>query len=545
MELPPKKSSVHHIKIPSNKPMLKSVDEAISVDKQIRTVVTDAAVTVADEASQTTDIWPVRISSANEFHDDYQHELRKHIGEYTVVLGNLSEAYISINDKGNPYLVRVGSKTGNHFLRKIAQKRNVRLTARDLKETNETLKAYAEMELEPVDIYLRIAPYKNGVEIDHGDDEHTRTRITPGKIKTVRHGSETLFYRTNVTLPFVTPAKKGNLNKLRKYLKNIRPDQHELLIGWISYTLAHPKVSSTNFVILALIGGQGTGKSFLCKLIARLIDPSQVGLQILPKNSSDLVVSAKNAQVLFYDNTRQISQTMSDALCVCATGGSLSKRQLFTDGDQYISILHAALVLNGIYDFITESDLAQRSLTLHLLDMDESDRLSERDLEHQLEQDLPEILQGLFELIAEVLKHLPDVEISYPERMIDFSRWLAAMEVVNDFPAGAYQYKYSECLKEAQMSTLLENPLASEVYQFADNLRREWKGRPSELLQELNDRAHFSAQRSPDWPKSPESLSKRLKVITAALRSQGIFITFTRGKHRQITITTTNIEDQY
>ena len=155
---------------------------------------------------------------------------------------------------------------------------------------------------------------------------------------------------------------------------------------------------------------------------------------------------------------------------------------------------------------------------------------------------MPEILQGLFELIAEVFKHLPDAKVTHPERMIDFSHWLAAMEMVDGAPSGAYQVNYSMCLKEAQLSSLLDNSFAAAVYQLSNSLNSPWKGRPSDLLQELNDSATFSSQRSADWPKSPESLTKRLKVLTAPLKSQGVYIEFSRSKHRQITIHT---EEQF
>lgn len=544
MTLSAKHITVGHNKCPARGPVDKTVDEAISVDKQIETVVTDAG-DAAETLPKNTSLIQVSASTMIDVLNDSHHELRIHIGEGKLVLGKSDDVYIKIVDKGNPYLLCVGSKKSDHFIRQIAKKRGILLTARELKEVNEALKAYAETELKPVDVYLRTAPYQNGIEIDLGDEGHTVIRITPGKVELITYGSETLFYRSNVTLPFVKPAKKGDHKKLKRYLKNIKPELQVLLIGWISYTLAHPKISTNNFVILALIGGQGTGKSFLCKLIARLIDPSQVGLQIMPKNTTDLVVAAQNAQVLFYDNIRQISEVMSDAFCVCATGGSLVKRMLYTDSDQSISILHAALVLNGIFDFINQSDLAQRTLTIHLLDMDESDRLSERDLEEQLEQDMPEILQGLFELIAEVFKRLPDAKVIHPERMIDFSRWLSAMETIDGAPGGVYQEVYSECLKEAQLNSLLENSLAAAIYQFADRLEKYWNGRPSELLHELNNGAAYSTQRSVDWPKSPASLTKRLKPLTAALKSQGVSIEFTRGKDRQITISTTKIEEQF
>lgn len=543
MDLHPENKSGRNIKVPNVVSLSEVAMEAAAADK---TKVPDETVASveSDANSQNTDLAPVTTSTALMPKDDVHHDLRAHIGEAQLALGKQGQVFIKIIDDGNPYLLSIGSGKCNHYIRQIAKERGLTLKAADLKDINEILKAHAETDLQPVDIYLRIAPYQNGIEIDLGDSAHTVVRITPEGTKLIPTGSETLFYRSNATLPFSKPAEKGNLKKLYNYLNNIRHELQVLLIAWISYTLAHSKNSATNYVILALIGGQGTGKSFLCKLIARLIDPSKVGLQIMPKNPTDLVVAAQNAHVLFYDNIREISETMSDTLCVCATGGYMSKRMLYTDSEQSISHLHAALVLNGIFEFITQGDLAQRSLIIHLTEMDESNRQSESELEKQLEQDMPEILQGLFELIADIFKHLAEAKVVHPERMIDFSRWLAAMELVHGAPPGTYQSIYSECLNEAQLNSLLENPLASAIYQFADRLDKHWNGRPSELLHELNDRAHFSAQRSVDWPKSPESLSKRLKALSGPLKSQGVFIEFKRGKHRTISIITAKIEEE-
>jgi len=230
---------------------------------------------------------------------------------------------------------------------------------------------------------------------------------------------------------------------------------------------------------------------------------------------------------------------------VAGTGGALSTKKLYTDDDQSVSYLHVALILNGIFDFVTESDLASRSLVIYLQDMDESQRLSEGHLEKELESDMPIMLQGLFEMIADIFKVLPEANITHPERMIDFSQWLAAMEMVDDAPSGTYQHLYSETLKEAQLNTLLENELAAEIYRLADRLDNIWKGTASQLLHDLNDQASFHATRSAVWPKSPESLSRRLRTLTAALASQGVHIRFYKSKDRIIEITTKRIQEMY
>ena len=171
--------------------------------------------------------------------------------------------------------------------------------------------------------------------------------------------------------------------------------------------------------------------------------------------------------------------------------------------------------------------------------------MSESQLHTAWQRDLPEILMGIFELISNILIHLPNAKVLHPTRSIDYCRWLAAMELAIGVPAGIYQQSYFDSFKEAQLEGMFENAFAAAVYNFANGLTNPWTGRPSDLLQELNNRTDFSAQRTSDWPKSPESLSRRLKPLCGALKSQGIFIDFSRSKHRQISINTTRIEDQY
>jgi hypothetical protein len=333
------------------------------------------------------------------------------------------------------------------------------------------------------------------------------------------------------------PAESGDLKRLYKYL-NVHPKTAILLIGWISYVLAHPKLPTSKYPILLIWSGQGSGKSVLCRLIMSLIDPNQVGLQVLPKNEKDLAIAAQTSHLLCCDNVRAISPAMADLLCVAATGGVVTSRQLYTDADMSLLNLHVALILNGIHSFVNQPDLSQRCLPIHLTRIQEEQRKSEVLLTQEIQADLPYIMRGLFDLIAEILIHLPSVQPSSPERMIDFVRWLAAMEKAQGTPEGVYQSEYSDALRHGQLDSLQENVLAAAILELVEELQGEdWHGTPEELLIELNCRASKGTQRSSDWPLNAISLSKRLAVLEAGLSSQGIEITFRRGKKREITIT--------
>ena len=154
-----------------------------------------------------------------------------------------------------------------------------------------------------------------------------------------------------------------------------------------------------------------------------------------------------------------------------------------------------------------------------------------------LESEMPAIQQGLFDLIAKIFTNLPTATIVIDERMVDFSRWLAAMEAATDVPAGSYQHEYSNALNQGQRDALLDNVLAAAVLEFGEKISSEhWSGTPSELLITLNSMVTRDTHRSRDWPDNAIALSKRLQALQAGLATQDVFVEFGRGKERTITI---------
>ncbi|WP_156826620.1 hypothetical protein [Marinobacterium rhizophilum] len=430
----------------------------------------------------------------------------------------------------------VKSTRGVNFLRTVAVRQGLQLRRNGLNELVEDIVAYGEESAPRLPVYHRVAPVSGGIELYLGDQQFTRVRVTAGNVEILENPSEVLFCPSPISSALPVPAENGSDKALRAIL-NVSDLDYQFILAWVTYTMAHPKVNGSKYVFLVVSGDQGTGKSFLTRVLSLLVDPNRVGIQAFPSKAEDLALFMGSSHVVCIDNMRSIKSQMSDLLCMASTGGTVSTRALYTDGALSTKNLHGACIFNGIHSLVAQSDLAQRCLTIRLSRIDGAKYRSESEMMELFEQHHPEIFRYLLNLISKIFNHLPSVEPANPERMIDFCRWLAAFEAAENLPAGVLQLAYSESLRQSQLDTLMDNTLAAAIIEFAvKRIRGQWTGSPADFLNELNAMVSQGTVYSREWPKNPTALGRRLPGLKASLATQGIHIESTRGKARQITI---------
>ncbi len=458
--------------------------------------------------------------------------------------------YIGIAQDGQPYVYFVDDKNWvvmplrgrklKRWFRKRALALGDYLRDDDLSEIMENLNAIAAVDDVRLQVNNRVALNAQGdIEIDLGTHDQHRVLLKNGIASIIEKGSQTLFNQPETMLPLPKPATTGDWKKLLPFF-NLIDDHQYLLLGWISFVLTHPK-GTVPYPILIAIGPQGCGKSVLSRLIRALVDNNSAGVQLFPSEIRDMAISSLSQYILIYDNVSSLSKAWSDKLCVFSTSGSISFRRLYSDDEETLLLVHAALILNGINSFVVESDLASRCVTVRLLPMDDDKRRDEAEINRDLDSKLPEIFRGLLDLCAKILQVEQSVKVLHPERLMSFSRWLAAMEQVLELPAGKLQKAYSENLRESALETVAENALAITVLKFATkHPGKPWIGTATDLLVELNKLAPpNTVHRQAEWPQTPISLSKRLKQIAPLLKAQGVECGFSHGTQRQIEITYT------
>ncbi len=197
--------------------------------------------------------------------------------------------------------------------------------------------------------------------------------------------------------------REAALGALRRLLNIASDGDLRLIAVWLVAAL-YP---TGPYPILALDGEQGSGKSTICRLLRRLVDPNKADLRAPPRKEEDLVIAALSGRVVALDNVSFIEPDMADGLCRLATGGGLSKRKLYTDEGEHIVNVCRPVLLNGIPSLLARGDLADRALAVTLPAIPDNQRRPEAEVWADFTQAAPAILGLLLDGLAMALGDLP------------------------------------------------------------------------------------------------------------------------------------------
>jgi hypothetical protein len=265
-------------------------------------------------------------------------------------------------------------------------------------------------------------------------------------------------------------------------------------------------------------------------MLRGLIDPVAAPLRTPPREERDLMIAANNSWVVAYDNLSSIPQWLSDALCRLATGGGFSTRELYTDTEEVILDLTRPVILNGIDHLAERADLADRAIILQLPRIEQEARRDEEQLYAAYDRERPQILGALFTSICAALARRPEVRLSHKPRMADFALWATAAEEGLGFESGAFMDAYSGNRAESVHDTLASDPVSAAILVLVEHATIEWTGTAGDLLKHLERKIEDGVKRSSAWPKTPRTLSGRLRRLATFLRESGVDITFHKKK---------------
>lgn len=254
----------------------------------------------------------------------------------------------------------------------IEMKKAPSLTA--MKTAIRTLSALAKFEGAAREVFLRAAKFKGKIYLDIGDPEWNVIEIDRTGWRVIQD-SPVRFRRTQGMQTLPMPERGGSIAQLRP-LVNLTDDGFVLYVSCVLDALCpgrpHP--------VLYLAGEEGSAKSTAAKIARSLIDPNEVPLRNLPVTVRDIFVSANGSHALVFDNVSSISPAVSDALCQLTSGSGFGTRRLYTDTAQVLIGGYRPVIVNGLANAISRSDLADGAVVVPMQRVAAEQRCSETEI---------------------------------------------------------------------------------------------------------------------------------------------------------------------
>jgi hypothetical protein len=373
---------------------------------------------------------------------------------------------------------------------------------------------------------FRVARQRGAVFLDLGGPDWWAAKVTREGVFMERSPG---MYRPSgqCELPVPGMGSGRGIEYLRR-LVNVKKEDFILVVGYLIGVF-----SLGPFAILIVTGPEDSAKTTICRVIKRSVDPDAKDLRTPPKNIEDLMIAARHSRVVGYDNVSYISGEVSDAMCRLTSGGAVTKRALYTDGDEFSITACRPLLLNGIPDRLaSRPDLLDRAILIKAPPMAWTDRKTEEEFWREFREVHTYILGALLEGVAGALRnaHKIDMKDEKP-RLLGFVQWAEAGCQALGFAPGAFIEAYLTNRELAGGAAIEGNPVAQSVIMLAE--QRPFLGTATELLERLKwlvlSRPDLRDQK---FPTAPNHLSDSLRRLVRVLKYEGVEVLFDQRINR-------------
>ena len=446
------------------------------------------------------------------------------------------DCYGSADINGHRETHRLESRELKDWLARVFWLEEKRAVGSDkIGEVLSVLRAKAKYEGELRETHVRVAEHEGAVYLDLCKPHWQQIKITTTGWQVIESSASPVrFRRANGMLALPTPIAGGSFEDLRKLLNLNEGDDRKdenwpLILAWLIATFKPSNAARFAYPVLAIHGEQGSAKSTTARLLRRLIDPNKADLRATPRDERDLAIAAEHGRILAFDNLTHISDVLSNALCRIATGGGFATRALYSDQDEVIFDSQRPVLLNGISEVVSKSDLLDRAILIYLPRIPTEKRKLDRVIDGEFAKAQPGILGALLEAVSAGLRRMKEgVMLKNLPRMADFAEWSVACEKGLGLEEGEFMKAYAHNIQKANGLALEASPVAQAITAMIEDCKN-WEGTTGGLLKALNGRLaanNENPERKHGWPKVARALGAKLKEIAPNLRRSGIEITF-------------------
>ena len=459
----------------------------------------------------------------------------------------------------------INSKKFKNWLSFLFYEREYKGVGRDaVSSAIMVLMGKAQKEGKEYTLYNRVAPTDDGIWLDMCDENWRAIKITRDGWEIVEN-PPILFRRYSHQKPLCNPVKPSseleaaqNAMKLLDHVNiKIAKDDDDDAIKIIEATKLAVICTSISYLIpiiahpiMVVYGPQGAAKSYLHKIVRRVIDPSVTELLTLPHDENEIIQQLDHNWCCFYDNLTYLPGMVSDIFCRAATGSGFSKRELYSDDDDIIYSFKRCVGLNGINPAARKGDLLDRSMLVPVTKIDMKCRKTEAEVDAEFEKDKAVILGGFLSVLSLTLKKYPEVKLEGYQRLADFHKYGCAIALALGKKAEEFTKAYENKVESQTDEALNSEPVGMAILNFCETwfaidgehkpLHEKWEGTPASLYHEVTIKAEIMGiktdYRSP-WPKAPNAFTRKLNEIIPALLRKNFEIVIKEGTPRKVIIT--------
>jgi len=307
-----------------------------------------------------------------------------------------------LNDRGRFYWNPVDAYFFNDDDKKL-----IRLHKDDI-ECTQLLHRYGINRTERIFGYLiddfRVAARKNGTGVQPYrmalyDQEHFALylynndnqvyRIRTGSIELVDNGADGVMFLSDSraesftigpSAPRTSLLDRTIFSKIPLADDNLSAAERRLMFSLWFYSLFFGSIMPTK-PILAFVGEKGSGKSSTLRRVGKLLFGSRFDVMPLPQKVEDFDAAVSNSAFVAIDNADSRVKWLEDRLATVATGGTIRRRQLYTDNNIIEMPVHCSLAITSRTPHFKRDDVADRLLIMRVERIrdfsSESDRIRE------------------------------------------------------------------------------------------------------------------------------------------------------------------------
>jgi hypothetical protein len=233
-------------------------------------------------------------------------------------------------------------------------------------------------------------------------------RISPDEIELVDNGTDgVLFLSDTKTSPFDGSLPELSISRLDDTTFsdiNFDPDvlspneRRALFILWF-YCLFFESIMPTK-PILTFLGEKGSGKTTALRKVGLLLFGKDFNVASLSDDPKDFDAAVTNSHYVVIDNADDRKSWLDDKLAVSATGGNVTKRELYTTNRLVDFPIRCFLAITARTPAFRRDDVADRLLIMRV------GRIRDFKSEKRM---ISEVLKDRDVIMSEVVHHLQEV----------------------------------------------------------------------------------------------------------------------------------------